>query len=96
MEEPIDLVQLRSLVAVSCSVVGYSVHVCSNYRKSMWATLAPPTYLFYVRPNRFVVRNVFPSVFGGSIVTIKTGIVTIDPPKTLGNTSRTTKQSSPT
>ena len=30
--------------------------------------------LFYVGPDRFVVHDVFPSVFGGSIVTIKMGM----------------------
>ena len=31
-------------------------------------------YIFYVGPDRFVVRDVFLSVFGGSIVTIKMGM----------------------
>ena len=33
--------------------------------------------LFYVGPDRFVVLDVFLSVFGGSIVTIKMGIIDI-------------------
>ena len=34
-----------------------------------------PIYsLFYVEPDRFVVRDVFLSVFSGSVVTIKMGM----------------------
>ena len=62
---PFLLLNLRMLIAVQTAPGNSWTNLAEH------VTVFP---LFYAGPDRFVVHDVFPSVFGGSIVTIKMGM----------------------